>query len=175
MGISQSQMSAENTDAEPSAAPFLLPCPFCGADPDEIGMHEKEEGWNMVCYVCHVETAYCETDTEALAVWNKRVSPPQVVWRSIFIDEPPKGKDGEAPISLLLSWTYVAENGKVADRLVGEGYWAANEDGTGDWWWANTAPGDYYHDPIRDSITGQITHWAHMPSAPAADSPGTQS
>jgi Lar family restriction alleviation protein len=59
----------------------LLPCPFCGSDGEEVSVcgHLRasghNDGWNVRCYVCHVETAYEETKAEALAAWNRR-SPP---------------------------------------------------------------------------------------------------
>lgn len=85
----------------------------------------------------------------------------QNTWRDIATA--PKGKDGEAPIFLQLCWFNVGEDGKPASRHVGEGYWQAD---TASWWWANTAPGDYYNDSIEESITGRVTHWAPLLDPP---------
>lgn len=86
-------------------------------------------------------------------------------WRPI--ETAPKPGDGEPMISVLLAWTCCKEDGSTAYQ-VGEGYWHASGGayGEADWWWAGTSPGDYYADPISQSITGKITHWMPLPKPP---------
>ena len=57
----------------------LLPCPFCGKEP-EIDKY-KIKGlmhWDVSCMndycLVHVETDYFESEEEAIGAWNKRVS-----------------------------------------------------------------------------------------------------
>lgn len=54
----------------------LKACPLCGAAGEELGLHRPQiagSGWNVVCYVCHIETAYEDTQLQAVAAWNRRV------------------------------------------------------------------------------------------------------
>ena len=57
----------------------LLPCPFCGKEP-EIDRY-KIKGimhWNVSCMndhcLVHVETDDFESEEEAIGAWNKRAS-----------------------------------------------------------------------------------------------------
>lgn len=50
----------------------LKPCPFCGNKAivySNMDRHHKVE-----CSVCHVRTLYKLTKTEALRIWNRRIS-----------------------------------------------------------------------------------------------------
>lgn len=76
-----------------------------------------------------------------------------VGWRDIATFE----KHGQAnPVILCVT---------DADRpgIVGEAW--RHEDG--EWWWAGTAPGDYYDDPISQTNYGQPTHWMPLPPPPS--------
>lgn len=88
-------------------------------------------------------------------------------WRDI--ETAPKAEtSSEPPISVILEWFNITENGGCTYH-VGEGYWQADAEA---WWWANTAPGDYYSDSIEESITGKVTRWMSLPEpAPSDPSP----
>jgi len=64
----------------------------------------------------------------------------------------------------------VAVTDPVHPSVVGEAWWQG-EGGEADWWWANTSPGDYYADPIRDRQHGQVTHWQPLPLPPLPKDP----
>lgn len=81
-------------------------------------------------------------------------------WRGI--ESAPKPKWGEPRQPVLLAWTY-----RNTPPASGEAYWHEDEDGNGDWWWANTGPNDYFSDTILNSITGQITAWRAVPEPPS--------
>jgi hypothetical protein len=83
-------------------------------------------------------------------------------WRPI--ETAPKASEGEPPTSVLLAWSY--SDGRSG---VGEAYWHPTDPPGGDWWWANTGPGDYYHSPILDGITGQLLGWQPLPQSPSKD------
>lgn len=51
---------------------------------------------------------------------------------------------------------------ETRDPIVGEAQWHDDGDG-GDWWWANTSPGDYYSGPISEMNFGKPTHWMPLP------------
>ena len=93
---------------------------------------------------------------------------PAMNWQPI--ETAPRPAENEPMVPVLLSWTCCRDDGSTM-RLVGEGYWHASGGAYGqpDWWWAGTSPGDYYADPISQSITGQITHWMPMPQPPVTD------
>lgn len=103
---------------------------------------------------------------QAMLAASSAPEPPGDGWRPIA--EAPKGAADEAPICVLLSWTCVNERGEITERQVGEAYWNPDSPDGGGWWWANTAPGDYYADPISESIGGQITHFRHLPLPPSS-------
>lgn len=90
-------------------------------------------------------------------------------WRD-DMENAPRGAPSEPPIPLLLSWTYMHEDGVGFTRGVGEAYWSADSE---DWWWANTAPDGYWNDSIGQSITGKITHWQPLPLPPSQESEGS--
>lgn len=46
----------------------LLPCPFCGGE--AVLAHNKKE---VVCIECEAFGPYCDTEAEAIAVWNTRI------------------------------------------------------------------------------------------------------
>jgi hypothetical protein len=51
--------------------------------------------------------------------------------------------------------------------IVGEARWEYDNRGDGDWWWANTCPGDYAADSIFN-MNGAVEFWQPLPPAPDA-------
>ncbi len=60
----------------------LLPCPFCGAPREELGLTvhpnpppaDGKAEWGVQCYCCHVETPFYDTQAEAVSAWNRRAA-----------------------------------------------------------------------------------------------------
>jgi len=57
-----------------SVSNTLKPCPFCGS---KAKLFEQNLGFSIVCQdenlLCNVRLCYCNSEEEALQVWNRRV------------------------------------------------------------------------------------------------------
>ena len=53
----------------------LKPRPFCGAEA-EVEMTNIEFGndWSVYCHRCRCGGAFCDTEAEAAAAWNRRAN-----------------------------------------------------------------------------------------------------
>lgn len=64
----------------------------------------------------------------------------------------------------------VAVPTKEGGWVVGEAWKCEDADdtfrGNDGWWWAGTAPGDYFGDPIRFSNHGDAEWWQPLPNPP---------
>ena len=75
MSNTESELKNETVDQ-----PYLLPCPFCGADTDielqaeDNGVHEPVMEYNYFCSRCGSVAALgcCSSEESALAAWNRR-------------------------------------------------------------------------------------------------------
>lgn len=83
------------------------------------------------------------------------------------MDAAPMPGDGEPMQAVLLMW-----DNRDGSRHVGEAWWHPSDPDGGAWWWANTSPGDYRSDCIRESISGQILAWIPLPPPPTLGDPG---
>lgn len=50
--------------------PFLLPCPFCGCEPEF-----SDGNFWIECSSCHASSRACSTVELAIAFWNRRTDP----------------------------------------------------------------------------------------------------
>lgn len=102
------------------------------------------------------EAIACECDGERSSqfVSDLRAVVDALTWKPITGDMP----RGQAH-SVIVAWKFdTAED----FALVGEAY---RYEDTGDWWWANTGPGD----PTGDALFPSPTHYLPLPAPPAGE------
>lgn len=58
----------------------LKPCPFCGStDLTLDNLADPKHGWYVNCNICEIQQIANYTEGQAVALWNRRASPPRFV------------------------------------------------------------------------------------------------
>ncbi len=68
------------TEPTTPCAPALDPCPFCGADGENLGTFCEPDltecsARRIQCFGCTVEAPFYPSEEEAIAAWNRRPAP----------------------------------------------------------------------------------------------------